>query len=462
MNYPPPLSGFQRPAGQAVPQMVGTPQSVAQQLHQHPPGLLGTQNNQHQPGQLNNVVPHMLNQVQGVMPGAAGPQPVVAPPPVGTPNAAQAALVAQTLANANNPAYHPHQSDPSLLNSPIWKLQLQLAAISRQSLGQSNVYARQNAMKKFLSNQNQSLGANQGQDIAGMHQMQPNVTSQPLSVQNAQGQQPGQQQNGNDVSMSLVEHTKQFLMEMASSGNESSISANNLSTSNLAQDGTSTGFSTPSTPKAELHPNTPSVLLQHKKLSQYNIDEDDEVEHRMVAPTDSKYDDQLWHALDLSNLSLFNLSDNLFRYEFLTRLYLNGNNLTSLPPAIKKLRNLRVLDVSHNRLTELPKELGMCYQLKYLYFFDNMVTTIPWEFGSLFNLQFLGCEGNPLDKQLIKILAEKSVTGLIFYLRDNAPKIPYPKDRKFIEISSDGEPVKEYDTLQENSNQLSPDLLKRS
>lgn len=453
MNYPPPLSGFQKPAGQAVPQMVGTPQAVTQQLHQHPPGLMGNQGNQHQPAQLNNVLPMMMNQVQNVITGGAGgPQQAVGPPNVGTPNAAQAALVAQQLSNANNPLCHPHLADPSLLNSPIWKLQLQLAAVSRQSLGQSNVYARQNAMKKFLNNQNQLGLSTNGQDGVQSQQQQ-GQQQQPSQS----GQQQGQQPLGNDASMSLVEHTKQHLMEMASSGNEATASAVNVNS-----DLNSTGFSTPNTPKAELHPNTPSLLLQHKKLSQYNIDEDDEIEHRMVAPTNSKHDDQLWHALDLSNLALFNLNEKLFHYEFLTRLYLNGNSLTSLPSSIKKLRNLRVLDLSHNRLTELPKELGMCYQLKYLYFFDNMITTIPWEFGNLFNLQFLGLEGNPLDKQLVKIIAEKSVTGLIFYLRDNAPEIPYAKDRKFIEISADGEPTNEYESLQENTNHMNNTLLKNS
>lgn len=456
MNFPPPLSGFQRPAGQAVPQMVATPQSVTQSLHQHPPGLLGNQSNQAQPGQINGVTPHLINQVQNVMPGSNGPQQGVAPPAVGTPNAAQAALVAQTMANANNPLYHPHQSDPSLLNSPIWKLQLQLAAVSRQSLGQSNVYARQNAMKKFLNSQNQGGIGGQAQEPS-LNPMQQIQQSQglPSSI-------PGHLQNGNDASMSLVEHTKQHLLELASSGNESTGPIPSNSTSNLLQDGTSSGISTPNTPKAELYPNTPSMLLQHKKLSQYNIDDDDEIEHRMVAPKDSKYNEQLWHALDLSNLALLNLSTNLFNYQFLTRLYLNGNNLTSVPPSIKKLTNLRVLDLSHNRLTELPSELGMCYQLKYLYFFDNMITTLPWEFGNLFNLQFLGCEGNPLDKKLVKILAEKSVTGLIFYLRDNAPEIPYSKGRKFIELSTDGEPTKSFDNLEESTDSIGAELLKRS
>ncbi|SCW01367.1 LAFE_0D11012g1_1 [Lachancea fermentati] len=410
MNNPAPMMGYpglsqqQQSIQSAGPPAMGTPGALHQQLHlqqaqsqaqqaqqqsqqqqQLPPGLMGG-NAQQIMGQLNNG-------------GMAVPT---------------------QASNAGNPLYHPHQGDPSMLNNPIWKLQLQLANISRQSMGQANVYARQSAMRKYMLNNNQG----------------PTGTL-------------------NEMSTSLVDHTKQYLLLMAGDSG-----ANNGGSSASAA-------STPLTPKAELNggsnnQNTPSLLLQHKKLSQYNIDEDDEIEHRMVAPKDTKFDDQLWHALDLSNLQIFNLNDSLFKYEFLTRLYLNGNNLTTLPGSIKSLRNLRVLDLSHNRLTELPSELGLCYQLKYLYFFDNMVSTLPWKFGNLFNLQFLGLEGNPMDRQLIKILTEKSVTGLIFYLRDNAPEVHLKEDRKFIEINTDGEITEEFPSLKDSDEHQPKDVLKRS
>ncbi|AMD18852.1 HBL050Wp [Eremothecium sinecaudum] len=394
MNNPPPM-GYQPAAGTTVPQMLGTPQTLAQPLHQNAP--------QQQQDLLNNKLQQLANQ-----------------------------LGQQGVSNSSNPLYHPHLSDPTLVNNPIWNLQLQLAAISRQSVGQENVYARQNAMKKYLKNQFNST----------------------------------QQQQPSDMAKSLVDFTKQYLLEMAADP----AVPNNSSTpvpGQQTQRPHGTPVSTPSTPKAELANNsqtTPSILLQQqqKKLFQFNIDEDDEVEHRMVAPVNTKYDEQLWHTIDLSNLAVYNLNENLFKYDFLTRLYLNGNNLTHLPPSIKKLRNLRVLDISHNRLTELPPELGMCYQLKYLYFFDNMVSSLPWEFGNLFNLQFLGCEGNPLDRQLVKILAEKSVTGLIFYLRDNAPEIPLSEPRRFVEVNADGESVESYKSLNDATEHLSRDLVKKS
>ncbi|SMN21484.1 similar to Saccharomyces cerevisiae YAL021C CCR4 Component of the CCR4-NOT transcriptional complex, which is involved in regulation of gene expression [Maudiozyma saulgeensis] len=353
--------------------------------------------------------------------------------------------------NAGNPLFHPHLEDTALLNNTVWKMQLQLASVSMHSMGQPNVYARQNAMKKYLANQSQNP-------------QQPQMT---------------------EASLSLVDKTQKLLMEFAGADtskenpkNPNNNNANNNNTTSNSNDtsmmtastptpmatGNNSALSTPTTPQVELNNNqreqmSPNVLLQHKKLSQFSIDDDDELN-----PTSDKKnkDGQLWHALDLSNLQLINLDSNIFKYKFLTRLYLNGNGLTQLPKEIKNLKNLRVLDLSHNRLTSLPSELGSCFQLKYLYFFDNMISTLPWELGSLFNLQFLGCEGNPLEKELLKIFTEKSVTGLIFYLRDNRPEVPLLHDREFIEINTDGEPQAKFETLKEANSVLDSELSKKS
>ncbi|SCU84763.1 LANO_0C02322g1_1 [Lachancea nothofagi CBS 11611] len=427
MNNPGPMMGYSGLAGQPgavqphMPSVLNTPGTLHQQLHlQQPHSQIGP-NSQLSQGQQAG------QSQQPLPPGLVGSQVSNLP-------------VSGAVTNAGNPLYHPHQGDPSMLNNPIWKLQLQLAAVSRQSVGQANVYARQSAMRKYLFNKTQGTPGVPGPGaIAGSTSAAGTTNTGTL----------------NEMSASLVDNTKQLLLDMAS---EPTAAKN--------PGGSSSAISTPITPSAELNggnnPTTPSLLLQHKKLSQYNIDEDDEIEHRMGAPADTKHNDQLWHALDLSNLQVFNLSNSLFRYEFLTRLYLNGNNLTSLPKAIKELKNLRVLDLSHNKLTELPAELGLCHELKYLYFFDNMVSSLPWEFGNLYNLQFLGLEGNPMDRQMIKILTEKSVTGLIFYLRDNAPEIPLPSDRKFIEINVDGEPTQEFNSLQESESHLNRETLKKS
>ncbi|CCK70223.1 CCR4-NOT core exoribonuclease subunit CCR4 KNAG_0D04840 [Huiozyma naganishii CBS 8797] len=360
-----------------------------------------------------------------------GPGP---PPP---PGAIASDPTTQLHLNAANAAMHPHLEDPALLNNDIWKLQVQLAAVSAQSLGQPNVYARQNAMKKYLAHQ-QTAGGDP-----------PTAGNQSL-------------QQLNEASMSLLNRTRVLLSEIAADSQK--IKKGYQADEPTAVESTA---GTPSTPAAELQAardnNATPSIFQHKKITPFHIeDEEDEDTMPIEKSKDTAYNDQLWHALDFSNLQIFNVNKNLFKYTFLTKLYLNGNGLSTLPSGIKHLNNLRVLDLSHNRLSELPAELGNCFRLKYLYLFNNLVETLPWEMGNLCNLQFLGVEGNPLDKKLLKILLEKSITGLIFYLRDNRPEIPLVHDRPFVELDIDGEPKHEYESLQESSQGVDHELTKKS
>ena len=272
----------------------------------------------------------------------------------------QSLAIASINANANNPLFHPHLEDPTLLSNPIWKLQLQLANVSLQSLGQPNVYARQNAMKKYLASQNQSQNTSNNTLTAPVvpnntnnPTIQPQsqtTTGAPTTNENINQSQQQQQTQPSEMSMSLVDRTKKLLMEMATETSKEKGKTSKPSTANSANNGNSmpnntneamtpssantplattnnSRMGTPTTPHTELlntrdqNSTTPSVLLQHKKLSQqYNIDEDDEIENRMVAPKDTKYNDQLWHAIDFSNLQIFHINDNLFKYTFLTRL----------------------------------------------------------------------------------------------------------------------------------------------
>lgn len=391
-------------------------------------------------------------------------------------------VIATISSNSNNPTYHPHLTDKSLLNNQFWKLQLTLSSISLNTLlsGQSNVYARQIALQKKTGRENQNQDSN---SIDG-----------------------GGNNNINNGDVTLVDKTKQLLMDITidkdtyTMNNNNNNMSNNTSMMNETDNSTTnnntannSNVSTPVTPSIDLNNSNSNntnnnnnnlnntniplqmTLLQNKKLSQFNIDDDDdEIELLINNETDKentmkrfKYTDQLWHSLDLSNLQLLNLNLSLFNYKFLTRLYLNGNGITTLPKEIKNLNNLRVLDLSNNKITHLPSELGFCFRLKYLYLFNNQINQLPWELGTLYNLQFLGIEGNPLDPTLLKILTEKSMTGLIFYLRDNRPEIPLTNDRKFIDISKDGEPIHLSETIKDSDqywkfSNKDPELTKKS
>ncbi|ODQ78636.1 hypothetical protein BABINDRAFT_51437 [Babjeviella inositovora NRRL Y-12698] len=180
-------------------------------------------------------------------------------------------------------------------------------------------------------------------------------------------------------------------------------------------------------------------LLQNKKLV---IDDEEHEEEALKQQYDQK---QLWSGLDLGGQGVMSLSPNLFRYSFLTRLYLCNNKLTAIPEAVSKLKNLSVLDLSNNQISTLPAEMGTLFRLKYLYLFDNQINQIPFEFGNLFKLEFLGIEGNPLDLDTAKLLAERGTARLILHLRDNAPECAPPKEREWILLHDDGEPITDQD-----------------
>ncbi|KAH3666524.1 hypothetical protein OGAPHI_003521 [Ogataea philodendri] len=186
-------------------------------------------------------------------------------------------------------------------------------------------------------------------------------------------------------------------------------------------------------------------LMQHKKTTNdVSMDEEEEDQRIRIKENNT----QLWTALDLSGQMIASISPKLFHYGFLRRLYLNGNNLQHIPDAILKLKSLRVLDLSFNKLTEVPSELGMLFNLKYLYLFGNNLKSVPFEFGNLFQLEFLGIEGNAeFSEDLVNIIAKKGTRGLIIYLRDEAPRLPPPEPRKWIEIGDDGEPFLGTDDL---------------
>lgn len=133
---------------------------------------------------------------------------------------------------------------------------------------------------------------------------------------------------------------------------------------------------------------------------------------------------QDWKALDLGGQGLHALSNALFAYTFLDKLYINHNKLKKLPAAIGKLKLLQLLDASSNQLTELPPELGMLTNLRQLLVFDNKLTVLPFELGSLYHLEVVGVEGNPLQESYKTILMKEGTRSLIVNLRDNAPGKP--------------------------------------
>jgi CCR4-NOT transcription complex subunit 6 len=130
---------------------------------------------------------------------------------------------------------------------------------------------------------------------------------------------------------------------------------------------------------------------------------------------------QDWAALDLGGQGIRNLNLALFNYQFLDKLYINHNRLTSLPGTICKLGQLTILDVSGNLLMALPSEIGLMKNLRMFLIIDNNIQTLPPEMGMLYRLEVLGIEGNPLPDSIKNLMAKEGTRGVIGELRDNGP-----------------------------------------
>ncbi len=102
-------------------------------------------------------------------------------------------------------------------------------------------------------------------------------------------------------------------------------------------------------------------------------------------PITSYRSESHWNSLDMGGILLKNIPRNsaLFSFVFLQNLYLNHNQLSSIPPEIASLKQLELLDLSGNGLLSIPPELGMLTNLKELYLFDNHLVTLPSELGTL-------------------------------------------------------------------------------
>lgn len=277
--------------------------------------------------------------------------------------------------------------DASIAASIHWKHQQDLALVSRQTSEQPHYYARQAAI---ASKRNLMMGG-------------------------------GNMMEEDGTGSTIVDLTKNFLATAAI--NDTSMSADSTSTNN--------GVSTP--------------VLSHsdiaKKTGSASVDAvNEELEDQRIRIKEN--DEQLWTGLDLSGQKLITITDKLFNYSFLRRLYLNGNHLKSIPKAVSRLKSLRILDLSNNDLTEIPNELGKLFNLRYLYLFDNDLKDLPASFSNLLALEFLGLEGNSnMNREVVNIIAKKGTRGLIMHLRDYSASLPKPAPRKWIEIDEDGEIV---------------------
>lgn len=107
-------------------------------------------------------------------------------------------------------------------------------------------------------------------------------------------------------------------------------------------------------------------------------------------------------TIDLSWLGLTRLTEasitTLVSYPALKVLYLNGNELTSLPDSIGQLTGLKTLYLGTNQITRLPDSIGQLGSLKTLSLRCNKFTTLPDSIGQLTGLETLDLDQNRLTR----------------------------------------------------------------
>jgi internalin A len=114
----------------------------------------------------------------------------------------------------------------------------------------------------------------------------------------------------------------------------------------------------------------------------------------------------------MTNEELLQLIEQAAR-DKLTALNLNGKRLTSLPPQIARLSNLKELYLFNNKLTTLPPEIGQLSRLTTLDLSLNSFTVLPTVIIQLSNLTRLGLRNNQLSKlspEIVQLFKLRTLT----------------------------------------------------
>jgi len=113
------------------------------------------------------------------------------------------------------------------------------------------------------------------------------------------------------------------------------------------------------------------------------------------------YDDYMnyipnFKSLWLNDNNLTTLPKSITNLTNLERLWLSKNKLTTLK-GISNLKNLEMLDLSYNELTLTSlKGIDKLTNLKFLSLYGNELTSLPDSIGNLKNLEIMDLRGNPI------------------------------------------------------------------
>ena len=128
-------------------------------------------------------------------------------------------------------------------------------------------------------------------------------------------------------------------------------------------------------------------------------------------------------VLDISGSFISEIPKEISECKNLKSIIANASQLSIIPSSIGQLKKLRVLNLAYCKIDRVPKEIGEVESLWSLSIGSNKLTTLPESFSNLKNLTFFSIANNKFREFPNSILGMETV-GNLWIHGNNIRKIP--------------------------------------
>ncbi|MCS7005725.1 MAG: leucine-rich repeat domain-containing protein [Cytophagales bacterium] len=119
--------------------------------------------------------------------------------------------------------------------------------------------------------------------------------------------------------------------------------------------------------------------------------------------------------INLMSNQISEISPEIAQLELLTELNLSENQLQTIPTAVCRLKNLKVLILSSNKINSIPNELKNLTFLEVLDLSSNQLTNVPPVLCEMKHLKELMLTANHIDKKQIEQLQKTLSSTKIYF-----------------------------------------------